>query len=85
MGTLDYGMASGLEAFFRGALGDPFGKANEEYNKAVYIEDRLAMLIEDYETASSTASFLFFLMAVSVGLWIWQHSIYKKSKQINVG
>lgn len=80
MGSFDYQLGSGIESFLRGYMGDPFGKASEEYYKASILEDQLSQLAADYESASGGASLFLILTLVFAGLWIWKHKQYKKDK-----
>ena len=78
MDTGEYVAGVGVEAFLRGALGDPFGKAGEEYRKANAIGDRLQQLSQDYQSAASAKSLFGWLVKISVVLWIWQHRKFKR-------
>lgn len=80
MNSTAYNVDVGAEAFIRGFLGDPMGKANEETSKSNSIEARLAQLSADYDSAS-TSTGLFFLLTVGFGItWIAMVIRHHKAK-----
>jgi hypothetical protein len=76
MSSIDYGVSVFLESMMRGALGDPFGKAHEEYSKGSQIEDRLSRLSKDYDSASSGSGTFFLLMIVLGIVTLLRHLRY---------
>ena len=81
MSSAEYQIGVGIEAFTRGYFGDPFGKAHEEYYKASEIENKLAQLSAEYDSASIFTGLLFWLMLLFGGLWAWQHFKFIKTKK----
>ena len=73
----EYLVGVGIEAFVRGALGDPFGKAGEEYEKGNAINERLKKLAADYQDAVAAKSLCGWLAIIFGVLWIWQHRSFK--------
>ncbi len=80
MSSTEYQLQVGLEAFFRGAMGDPFGKASEESYKANAITRRLSELYTEYENARTNRNLFGMLTLISAVLWFWNHNQYAKEQ-----
>lgn len=57
MSTGGYQVESGIEAFLRGTMGDPFGKMQEESNKDSSLRSQLASISSEYESAAGMRGF----------------------------
>ena len=78
MHSTEYAVSTTFEAFVRGALGDSFGKADEEYQRASQLEANLLMLYSRHQTASIRSVTSMFLTIVFAVLWIWKHRGFTK-------
>ena len=77
----DYVVGTMVESFFRGFLGDPFGKAKEE-------EQKINSISREYDELASSMSFasggtvLFLLLSLVSGCaWGWRHYVFSNQKQ----
>jgi len=74
-----------VESFLRGAMGDPFGKYNEESYKANAIDSQLAALESEYNVATGGIGLFFLGTLAFTGLWIWQHVMFRQTARARVG
>jgi hypothetical protein len=79
MNSTDYIFGKGVEAFFRGLAGDPFGVAKEEFEKKETINSELQRIDSDYNQARTGALVSFLACLAAAGLWIWRHLVYRKA------
>ncbi|WP_348223571.1 hypothetical protein [Luteolibacter sp.] len=74
----EYVAGVGIEAFVRGALGDPFGKASEEYAKSNSMVDRLQQLSAEYRSATAIRRLFGCLTLFFGGFAIWRHTLFRR-------